>query len=89
MDELIGLLRSLPKPLLIHCQGGADRTGLASALYCYAVEKQKPQIADRQLTIWDGHMPLYWLKEQAMDNSFWRYVSNNVRQITFEQTPTE
>lgn len=76
MDELIGLLRSLPKPVLIHCQGGADRTGLASALYCFAVEHQKPEIADGQLTVWDGHMPFYWLKEQAMDHSFWRYVTD-------------
>ena len=30
---LIDTLRSCPYPLLIHCKSGADRTGLASALY--------------------------------------------------------
>ena len=30
---LMALLDSLPRPVLIHCMGGADRTGLAAALY--------------------------------------------------------
>jgi protein tyrosine/serine phosphatase len=29
-EELIQVMREAPKPLLIHCWGGADRTGLAS-----------------------------------------------------------
>ena len=33
VQELIALMKRLPKPLLIHCQAGADRSGLASALY--------------------------------------------------------
>lgn len=35
--RLIELMRNAPKPLLIHCQAGADRTGLASALYLAAI----------------------------------------------------
>ena len=31
MLQLIQLLKSSPKPVLIHCQHGSDRTGLASA----------------------------------------------------------
>lgn len=30
--DLIHLLETAPEPVLIHCEGGADRTGLASAL---------------------------------------------------------
>lgn len=35
-ERLIALMRDAPKPLLVHCEGGADRTGLASALYLAA-----------------------------------------------------
>lgn len=30
---LMALMQQMPKPLLIHCKSGADRTGLAAALY--------------------------------------------------------
>ncbi len=30
---LVQVLLTSPKPLLVHCEGGADRTGLASAIY--------------------------------------------------------
>src|ERR1700758_148997 len=36
--DLIAIIREAPKPLLVHCKSGADRTGLVSALYRYAVE---------------------------------------------------
>lgn len=30
--ELVYLLQTVPKPLIFHCEGGADRTGMASAI---------------------------------------------------------
>ncbi|MDX2438972.1 MAG: tyrosine-protein phosphatase, partial [Desulfobacterales bacterium] len=41
LDALIEALKAAPRPLLIHCKGGADRTGLASAL-ALAIEKDSP-----------------------------------------------
>jgi len=35
--DLIGILARAQKPILVHCQQGADRSGLASALYVAAV----------------------------------------------------
>ena len=32
MGQLVALMRDAPKPVLVHCQAGADRSGLASAL---------------------------------------------------------
>lgn len=78
MDDLVKLLRQAPKPVLIHCLGGADRSGLVSALYCFAIEGQKPGEADKELSIWYGHVPLIRPKVTAMDDSFWRYVSNHI-----------
>lgn len=44
-DRLVALLRDAPKPMLIHCEGGADRTGLASALYLAATGRPLDQAA--------------------------------------------
>ena len=76
MDEIIRTLRAAPKPVLIHCKAGADRSGLVSALYCLAIKGQKPAEADRELSAWYGHVPLVRPRTIAMDHSFWRYVSH-------------
>jgi protein tyrosine/serine phosphatase len=31
--RLVAVLCQAPKPILIHCEGGADRSGLASEIY--------------------------------------------------------
>ncbi len=87
MDELMALLRRVPKPVLIHCWGGADRSGLVSALYLYAIEGQRPSEAEKELSFWNGHIPLVRSKVTAMDHSFWRYVSNRVYHADFNLQP--
>lgn len=74
----VELLRAAPKPLLIHCQGGADRTSLASALYRYAVEGNPADQAADELAVRFGHVAWLRPKVRAMDRSFWNYVSNQV-----------
>lgn len=32
LKKLVQLLQTVPKPVIVHCQGGADRAGLASAV---------------------------------------------------------
>ncbi|HVM50889.1 MAG TPA: phosphatase PAP2 family protein [Candidatus Acidoferrum sp.] len=87
MDEIGRLLRSAPKPILIHCDGGADRAGLVSALYRYLVQGWGSDDADRELSVWNGHLP--WLRPGviAMDHSFWHYVSNRVSRVQAEAAP--
>lgn len=79
MDDLVALLRNSPKPILIHCEGGADRSGLVSALYRFALNGRKPKEADRELVLWYGHLPLIWPKVRAMDRSFRRYAINHTK----------
>lgn len=70
--QLIALLRAVPKPVLIHCQAGADRTGLASALYLAAVARQGEEDAEGQLSVVYGHVGLPMLGPYAMDETFER-----------------
>lgn len=47
---MLDLFRSMEKPVLIHCKSGADRTGLAAALYLIDVEGRPVAEAARQLS---------------------------------------
>lgn len=55
---LIDTLRTCPYPLLIHCKSGADRTGLASAIYRMIVLNEPPDHAGRAFALEFGHIPL-------------------------------
>lgn len=69
--ELIALMRTAPKPILIHCQAGADRTGLAAALYVAAIGGADAPIPDRQLSLRFGHIGIPFLSAAyPMDESW-------------------
>ena len=55
---LIDTLKSCPYPLLIHCKSGADRTGLASALYRMIHRREPPNQAEGAFSLEFGHIPL-------------------------------
>jgi protein tyrosine phosphatase (PTP) superfamily phosphohydrolase (DUF442 family) len=56
--RLIDTLKSCPYPLLIHCKSGADRTGLASAVYLLVNRGESPERAEQAFSIAFGHVPL-------------------------------
>ena len=47
--NLIETFRTAEKPFLLHCKSGADRAGLASAIYLLAIEGRSVAEARRQL----------------------------------------
>ena len=69
MEQLVSLMSSAPKPVLIHCDGGADRSGLASGLYVYALDGASAVKATNQLSLWYGHFPWLASKTGAMDRA--------------------
>ena len=80
MENVLNVIAHAPKPVLIHCKNGADRTGLISALYLYTVDGKSAKTADRELTMLRGHIPYLFFRDTiAMDNSFWRYVEAHGR----------
>lgn len=69
--ELLTLLRNAPKPILIHCQAGADRTGLVSVLYLQQIAGLDEESAERQLSVRYGHIGIPYLSAAfAMDVSW-------------------
>jgi protein tyrosine/serine phosphatase len=74
--HIVKLLRESPKPILIHCVGGADRTSMVAALYLYAVKGKSFLEAKKQLSWYYGHLPQLSIRKHviAMDRSFENYV---------------
>lgn len=71
---LLAALHDAPRPLLVHCKNGADRSGLASAAYLIAERGvDATTAASDQLHIWYGHMPVG--PTQAMDRFFALFAS--------------
>jgi hypothetical protein len=80
---LIDVLSRCPYPLLIHCKSGADRTGLASALYLMIKRNQRPETAENAFSVEYGHIPFFgtehlheplreyaaWLKDRRLAHS--------------------
>jgi protein tyrosine phosphatase (PTP) superfamily phosphohydrolase (DUF442 family) len=73
MKELALVMKGAPKPLLIHCRAGADRTGLAAALYCLE-EGMLPGFVQLQLSPCFGHFPFLYSESIAMDQSLVQYL---------------
>jgi len=74
IEEILDIVRKAPKPLLIHCKAGADRSGLVAALYRYSDTGASAAQADEELSLVYGHFPYLMSQSVAMDNSFWAFV---------------
>lgn len=85
MDRILGIMRNAPKPILIHCYAGADRTGLIAALWKLAEERENPiQALAKQLCWMKGHFSTLHIGTNAMVKSFWNYarhINENKRPI--------
>ena len=78
VHELMVIFRTAPRPVLIHCKSGADRSGLVAAMWKMAVDGQPEPEADRQLSIRFGHIPI--AGTSAMDHFFlaWKPLEKTV-----------
>lgn len=72
-EALVAILRAAPKPILIHCAAGADRTGLVSVIYSERIAGINEDVAENQLSIRFGHIGIPFLSSTfAMDDSWER-----------------
>lgn len=72
-ERLIALLKDAPKPILVHCNGGADRTGLVSVIYSQQIAGIPEETAEGQLSLFFGHVAIPYVSGTfAMDESWQR-----------------
>ena len=71
---LIALFRRIDKPFLLHCRAGADRTGLASAIYLLAIEGRTADEAATMLSRRFGHWS--WSSTGVLDQMLHAYAAD-------------
>jgi protein tyrosine/serine phosphatase len=70
-QALLALLKTAPKPILVHCTSGADRSGLIAALYLAGANGAGEHEAESQLSIRFGHIGIPFVsRAYAMDESW-------------------
>lgn len=68
VEALEEVMRTAPRPLLVHCKSGSDRTGIACALLRLG-RGEALAAAEGELALRYGHFPYLWSRSQAMDDS--------------------
>ncbi len=71
MKQIIKIIKNSKKPILIHCKAGADRTGLATALYLYSI---KDKNYSEMLSLKYGHFPYLGSPTKAIDISLKKFI---------------
>jgi undecaprenyl-diphosphatase len=81
VKKLLHLFETATRPVLLHCKAGADRTGLAAALWKAAVDSEPKALAKKQLSLRFGHIPIG--PTSALDDFFkkWRPQKNLIEKI--------
>jgi protein tyrosine phosphatase (PTP) superfamily phosphohydrolase (DUF442 family) len=75
-SEFLAVVRAVdesPEPMLIHCQSGSDRSGLASAIFLLLKTDATVAQAGGQLSLRFGHNP--WGRAGCMDRILAGYVA--------------
>lgn len=81
---LIQTLKDMPKPFVMHCKSGADRTSFASAIYLNVVMGEPMQNAMRMLSM--KYIHLRFSKTGILDYILESYIAENKRsEISFEE----
>lgn len=75
-QQLIAMMRDAPKPLLLHCEGGADRTGLAASLYLAAIGRKGEEEAESQLSLRYGHLSIPYISHGYPMFQSWEKLEN-------------
>ena len=70
LTQLVEIMRNAPKPVLIHCEGGANRTSFAVAVYLAAISKANEWVAESQMSIRFGNFPEWVGSSSKMSRNF-------------------
>lgn len=73
LQAMLAAMRDAPRPLVMHCKSGADRTSLAAAIYLVAIEGRSLAEARRQFSVRFIHFK--WTKTGIMDHILEAYAA--------------
>ena len=79
LRETRAVLAEAKTPILIHCEGGADRSGLVAALSELWIAHLPPALAGAQLSFAYGHFPWFGSRTVAMDEAWHRVLQEQQR----------
>lgn len=70
--KLLDLYKSAPRPILIHCQGGADRSGEAAAIYQMLYNHKSREEALEMLTVKYHHVEMFKPAKRYFISRLWQ-----------------
>jgi undecaprenyl-diphosphatase len=76
LKMLLHLFENAPRPVLLHCKAGADRAGLAAALWKVVVDREPKALAGKQLSLRFGHFAIG--PTSALDEFFKRWQPGQI-----------
>lgn len=76
VKKLLQLFKTAPRPVLLHCKAGADRAGLAAALWKTVVNGESKMQAGKQLSLRFGHFPIG--PTSALDDFFKKWQPGQI-----------
>lgn len=75
--SVIEVLRTIPRPFVMHCKSGADRAGLASAIYLMVIEGRPVEEARRMLGL--KYIHIRQSKTGVLDYLLDAYAARNAK----------
>ena len=79
MERLASIMAKAKKPVLVHCEHGSNRTGLASAIYVAGTARMWRGYAHLQLSPLYGHVPIPGIGRYNIFRSWLEFRRTHVR----------
>ena len=66
IKKLLRWYKTAPRPILVHCKTGTDRSGEAAAIWKFKKQRKGVKKALKHLSLWYGHLSLRYPKKHFL-----------------------